>query len=173
MPTKKANSESSGLKRGEEKETLFTNIRCVQHGNVRLHCQAILLSEGSIGMFEPTYSIRGFGTDAAWEVFDMRFHPEAFPYTLTPFVDPSYLMLRDDGEDYPIFTGNILTFQFGMRFELYASDSKRPLDVYTQEHGDICKVWEILADKTREYWERPLMPSLTYGPAKIRARNFI
>lgn len=172
MPKAKANSESSGLKRGEEKETLLTNIRCVQFVNVRLHCQAILLSEGSIGMFEPTYSIRGFGTEAAWEVFDMRFLPDAFPYTLTPFVDPSYLMLPDDGEAYPIFTGNILSLQDGTKLHLYASDSKRPIDIHVQ-NGDITKVWEILAEKTRLYWDAPYMPSLSYAPAKIRSRNFI
>lgn len=173
MPKAKANSESSGLKRGEEKYTLLTNINSVQRGAIRLHCQAILLSEGSIGMFEPTYSIRGFGTEAAWEVFDMRFPPDAFPYTLAPFVDPSYLMLRDDGETYPIFTGNILTMQDGAKFDLYAADSKRPLDIHVSTDGDITKVWEILAEKTRLYWDAPYMPSLSYAPAKIRSRNFI
>lgn len=173
MPKPKANSESSGLKRGEEKFTLLTNIDAVAHGNVRLHCHAILLTEGGVGIFEPIFSIRGFGTEAGWEVFDMRFRPEAFPHTLTPFVNPDYLMLKDDGEAYPIFTGNILTLQDGTKFDLYASDLKRPLDIHVSTDGDICKVWEILADKTREYWDAPYMPSLNYAPAKIRARNFI
>lgn len=173
MSKAKANSESSGLKRGEEKYTLLTNIREVGFGDVRLFCQAVLLSETSGSVIGPHWSIRGFGTEAAWHNFMIHLRPDAFPYTLTPFVNPDYLMLKDDGEAYPIFTGNLLTLQDGTEFKLYASDSKRPLDIHVSTDGDITKVWEILAEKTRLYWDAPYMPSLTYAPAKIRARNFI
>lgn len=165
--------ESSGLKRGEEKYTLLTNIREVGFGDIRLFCQAVLLSEVTSGLLAPNWSIRGFGTEAAWHNFMIHLNQECFPYTLIPFVNPDYLMLPNDGEPYPIFTGNILSFQDGTKFHLYASDSKRPLDIHVSTDGDITKVWEILADKTRLYWNAPYMPSLSYAPAKIRSRDFI
>lgn len=168
----KANSDSSGLKLGEEKYTLLTNLREVGFGDIRLFCQAVLLSEISGSVIGPHWSIRGFGTEAAWHNFMIHLNQDAFPYTLIPFVNLDYLILPDDGEPYPLFTGNILTLLDGTKFHLYASDSKRPIDIHVQ-NGDICKVWEILAEKTRLYWDAPYMPSLSYAPAKIRSRNFI
>lgn len=173
MRKAKANSESSGLKRGEEKYTLLTNLREVGFGDIRLFCQAVLLSEISGSVIGPHWSIRGFGTEAAWHNFMIHLNQECFPYTLIPFVNPDFLILPDDGEAYPIFTGNILSLQGGIKFHLYASDSKRPLDIHVSTDGDITKVWEILAEKTRLYWDAPFMPSLSYAPAKIRSRYFI
>lgn len=173
MQTRKQKPETSGLARGEEKETLLTNLRSVQFGDINLHCHALLLSEGAIGLTLPSYTVRGFGTEAAWEVFHMHFGPDAFPYMLEPFENKMYQLLRDNGRTEPLFSGNILTLANGTKFELYSANNTRPLDIHVQQHGDICRVWEILAEKTREYWDAPYMPSLSYAPAKIRARNFI
>lgn len=170
MPTKKANSETSGLKR--EKYTLLTNIREVGYKDVRLFCNAVLLSEVSSGMpAGPHWTIRGFGTEAAWHNFMIHLAPDHFPYTLTPFENQMVQILRENGRTEPIFTGNVLTFADGTEFKLYAAQNNKPIDVYVQ-HGDITKVWDILADKTREYWDAPYMPHLSYSSAKIRSRDF-
>lgn len=158
-------NESSGLKRGEEKETLLTNIRAVGYQGMTIHCSAVLLTEGGIGIFDPAYTVRGFGTEAAWDNFSVNLRPEAFPYTLTPFENQMVKMLKE-GSDVPesIFTGNVLRFADGTEFHLYAAQNNKPIDVHVQ-HGDICAVWEILTEKAIEYWDAPHMPHLNYQSA--------
>lgn len=154
-------NNESGLQRGEEKYTLLTNLHFVQHGNLRTFCRALLLSEGSIGLTEPIWSVRGFGTEAAWEVFNMWLSKDAFPYTLTPFEDRGHLFILEDGTTRPIFQGNTLRFKDGTTFVLQAGDSSSPIDVHVQ-HGDICSVWRLLAEKAIEYWDAPYIPHLEY-----------
>jgi hypothetical protein len=159
------NSEELETVEREAKYTLLTNIQFVERvgSGIRLHCHAILLSEGSIGFIEKFYSMRGFGTEAAWEVFDIHLEKEThFPFTFTPYEDPSTVMLSEKGPK-PIFRGNILKLKDGTEFFLQEDDSERPIDVYEQT-GDICKVWEVLAQKTATYWHAPYMPRLVYGP---------
>lgn len=146
------------------KETLLTNIRAVGYQGMTVHCSAVLLTEGGIGIFDPAYTVRGFGTEAAWDNFMLTLRPEAFPYTLTPFEDRSALFIGESGVPKPLFTGNVLRFQDGTEFRLYAAQSSQPIDVHVQ-HGDICAVWQILAEKTIQYWDAPYMPHLNYSSA--------
>lgn len=148
-----------------EKYTLLTNLREVGHNGVRMFCSAVLLSEDGAGkILGPSWSIRGFGTEAAWHNFMVHLPEEAFPYALTPFDNHHVKLLLENGKTLSIFTGNTLTFADGSEFTLYAAQIKRPIDVHVQ-HGDICKVWEILAEKAIEYWDAPYMPHLSYNSA--------
>ena len=159
------NSETSEDIAAKAKYTLLTNISFVQRMDegIRLHCHALLLSEGSFGLFQKDYSLRGFGTEAGWEVFNMWLDKDKhFPFSFHPHEDQSTIFLGKDGPK-PLFSGNVLTLKDGTAFFLQADTSSRPIDIYEQT-GDICKVWEILYQKTAEYWHAPYMPRLVYGP---------
>jgi len=149
----------------EAKYTLLTNIQFIQRvgDDMRLNCHAVLITEGGFGMFGKSYSLRGFGTEAAWDNFQMWLDKDKhFPFAFRQHEDHSSVMLTD-GDPKPLFSGNILTFKNGMAFFLQADTSSKPIDVYEQT-GDICKVWEVLYRKTAEYWHAPYMPRLSYGP---------
>jgi hypothetical protein len=146
------------------KYTLYTNISFVQRADdgLRLNCHALLLSQDAIGLFGPSYTMRGFGTEAAWEVFQLWLEKDKhFPFTIAPFEDQSNVILKDDGSTKALFGGNMLTLKDGTKFFLQADDDTRPIDVHEQT-GDILKVWEVLERKVAEYWHAPNMPRLLY-----------
>ena len=147
------------------KYTLITNISFVQRDGadrLRLDCHALLVVEEGMSIFGPNYTIRGFGTEAAWEVFQLWLEKDKhFPFTIEPYADPSSVMLKEDGTTKPIFAGNVLALKDSTRFFLQADDDTRPLDVHKQM-GDVLKVWSILERKVAEYWHAPNMPRLLY-----------
>lgn len=155
------------------KYTLLTNIQFVQrtNDNMRIGCRALLFTEGGIGMFDKDYSLRGFGTEAAWDVLKIWLDKEEhFPFVIEPAADPSCVMVSESVAK-PIFSGSHLMLKDGTGFFLQSDDSSRPLDVYEQV-GDICHVWEVLYRKTAEYWHAPYMPRLTYGPPSMAERRY-
>lgn len=157
----------------ETKYTLLTNIQFVQrtNDNMRIGCHALLFTEGGIGMFEKDYSLRGFGTEAAWDVLKIWLDKDKhFPFAIDPRDSQVAMIMRKDGMK-PIFSGSNVTLKDGTEFFLQADDSSRPLDVYKQV-GDICHVWEVLYRKTAEYWHAPYMPRLTYGPPSMAERRY-
>lgn len=158
------NSEDINLVEQTE-YTLLTNIDCAVRKDdpMRLECSAVLLTKAVEGSLYHTV-LRGFGTEAAWPVFDMALDNEKhFPFTLKPFENQMVKLLTESGAK-NIFIGTTLTLKDGPEFALYAEDSERPIDVFEQT-GDICKLWDVLYKKTGLYWTSPYMPRLSYEPA--------
>lgn len=154
------------------KYTLLTNISFIerQGDSLRINVHALLVSEDETGILGPNYTLRGFGTEAAWDTFMLWLDKDKqLPFALHTAEDHSTVMLSGDGTTKPIFSGNVLTLKDGTEFFLQTDDSSRPIDVYEQI-GDICAVWDVLYEKTGEYWHAPYMPRLQYGPAPNRRR---
>lgn len=148
------------------KFTLITNIQFMHRDNFRVNCHALLICEDDSKEFLSTgYRLRGFGTEAAWDVMSMWLDKEKhFPFSFTPAQDRSSGFLSQDGKSVrPIFSGNTLRFKDGTEFFLQAADDSLTIDVHTQI-GDIREVWRVLYVKTALYWQSPYMPRLRYGP---------
>lgn len=155
----------------EAKYTLITNVQFIQKQNddLRINCRALLVTEESSGILGPSWTLRGFGVEACWDVFQLWLDKDRhFPFKFETTESRSAVMLTEITVK-PLFSGNLLTFKDGTQFFLQADDSSRPIDVHVQ-HGDICGVWDILAQKTALYWHAPFMPYLQYGPPAMVAR---
>jgi hypothetical protein len=148
------------------KYTLLTNLQFVTLNGVRTFCRALLITQDDnpvLAFAGADYTIRGFGTEAAWPVFDVRFRKEDLPYTLAAGMSDNLLFMTQDGAVKPLITGAVMEFKSGLVLVLEADDADRPIDV-TYEAEDIGKVWRTMWEKTAAYWKAPRMPRLTYGP---------
>src|SRR5277367_5809198 len=102
-------------KKEQAKYTLITNIQFFQRinpvrDNLRINCHALLFSEGEFGIMSKVWTLRGFGTEAAWGVFQLWLDKDThFPFTLVPVEDHSSVILHNDGNVKPIFSGTMLT----------------------------------------------------------------
>lgn len=149
------------------KHTLLTNIGFIQDGasGIRMDSHALLISEPtepSDGIFGELHTLRGFGIDGAWPVFTYWLDAEKqLPFTLHSASDPTKIFISDDGTERPLFGGTVLTLKDGRQFFLQADAPERPLDVHTQT-GSIGDIWDMLAQKTAEYWHAPCMPALQW-----------
>ena len=64
--------------------TLYTNIEFVQHADLRLYCNAVLLEENQPPLLGEGLrsQLRGFGPDSAWPIFTIWLKPEQAPLTI-------------------------------------------------------------------------------------------
>lgn len=162
------------IEKAEANYTLLSNISFIQResDNMRINVHALLVTEDEDFILGPSYTLRGFGTEAAWDTFNLWLDKDTqLPFSLQTTECNSHMILSDDGEAKPIFRGNALILKDGTNFFLQAHDSSRPIDVY-KSTGDICKVWEMLFDKTAEYWQAPYMPRLQYGPPSMVRNHY-
>jgi len=146
--------------------TLVTNLKFVQAEPFRLDCSALIVEENIDGIFDhKLYTrIRGFGPDGAWPVFTQWLKKEQLPVEFVGGVsDQSKLMMGEDGNTTPLFSGSMLKLGDGTSYFLQAEDGTRPLDIiHNLEDYDL--IWRILERKAAEYWRAPYMPSLRWGP---------
>ena len=146
----------------KERYVLFTNLHYVTVSGVRTHTCALLLAEDKKPMAGPPCRARGFGTEAAWPVFDMAI--PSIDHELVSARSP--VMIFGDAGALPLATGALLHITGAPDFHLVASDDDHPIDV-TRYEGDehtITKVWPVLEEKVARYWARPYMPRLTHLP---------
>ncbi len=151
----------------KERYVLFTNLTYVTVGPVRTRSCALLLAEDKEPLLGPRCRARGFGTEAAWPVFDMTIPTIA--HELVPA--RSSVMIYGDAGPSPLMTGAILRVPGGPDFHLVASDDAHPVDVsrYEGDEHTILKVWPALEAKVARYWVRPAMPRLTFLPPEMHA----
>lgn len=132
------------------KYTLLTNLRFITLNGVRTFCHALLITQDDnpvISFGGSNYSIRGFGTEAAWPVFDMALAKEDLPYSLTTAASDNVLVIAHDGSTKLLRTGTIMTFKSGLSLVLESDAASKPIDV-TYEEDDISEVWRMLWVKT-------------------------
>jgi hypothetical protein len=145
-----------------EKFTLITNLQFVTVRGVRTFCHALLVTENDKGLFGPSYTVRGFGTEGAWPVFDIRIAKEDLPFALAEAHSADKLWLKEDGTAQPLVSGAILSFKSGLDLQLVTATDEKPIDV--THYTEIIEVWQAVWRKTAEYWHMPNMPRLVYGP---------
>jgi hypothetical protein len=153
----------------KERYVLFTNLMYVTVGDVRTYACALLLEEevrGGSGRGSRCRA-RGFGTEAAWPVFNLSIRSIA--YELLPAQSPHWIF--GDAAPTPLATGTVLRVEDGPDFQLVAHDDNRPVDVscYEGDEHAILKVWPALEEKVARYWTRPAMPRLTFLPPQMHA----
>lgn len=142
---------------------LFTNLEYVTVGPVRTMCYALLLEKSVI--FEENYKwvVRGFGTEAAWPVFDMSFSDE-IDFTTEPqqVSHPSGQKFQPSGR----MTLKITDKREGKSEELalLAHNLKKPISVEFFRDVEVPWLWRHLASRVRDCWQPPHMPSLRWGP---------
>lgn len=142
--------------------TLFTNLRFVTLNGVRTFTRALLLepSEDLLNRGTTAFGIRGFGTDAAWPVFDVRV--PSLEYT-SATGESADLFVSGEGEPRPLATGAILRFKDGPEVQLLAEDGRQAIDIMEfAPDADIRDVWDVLPRKVAEYYGAPNMPVLNW-----------
>jgi hypothetical protein len=156
------------MKKTEQQNyTLFTNISFVQHGELRVNCHALLISEVKNTGCIDGFSLRGFGVEPAWDVFKVWLDEEKhFPYTMEPREKiMSHMMVTGEHGLKPIFHGYKLRFADGLEFFVQTETSSHPIDEKFFV-GDICEVWRQLPGKVASYWHAPYMPCLDHHPVE-------
>lgn len=137
-----------------ERYTLITNLSYVWlNEEMRLHCNALLLSaQAALGgpEYGLNFSLRAFGTEAAWDVFDM------------PLPTDEHRLERIGDADFLTLSGP--AGQRGIRL-LRNTDAAPRVDqiVGPSGTGTITKVWEVLRVRTRQYWDAPNFPTLHWA----------
>lgn len=148
-----------------EKYILITNLNWVTIGPVRTNTHALLL-EDAVLLGDRQCKVRGFGTDAAWPVFDIFL--KSIEHELVD-AQGNVHMLKED-KLVPLITGALLRLKNGPELQLVTCNRSRPLDIQTfeSEGGDrkILEVWEVLERKVPEYWDAPNMPLLSWQRAE-------
>jgi len=154
-----------------ERHVLFTNIRTVVLNDVQMSVSAVVISRslhGSDGK-DVMLSVRGFGPDPAWSIFDQR--PKSIEYELE---DATPEMQREDKRffvnGHRQYSSTKLVVG-GMEFLLYHEDSEFELDVQVwEEHRDerpILKVWDVLVGQVAKYWSAPGMFIMSVAPVEV------
>jgi len=146
---------------------LITNLSYVTVGSVRTMTHALLLcaEPSPFDRGNLRYQARGFGTEAAWPVFDLEL--PSIEYTLT---DPQdFGVFVGTGTARPLFSCAMLRIKDGPDILLTIDDYRRPIDIehfeFDREIDDeIGDVWRALAAKVADYWHAPHMPGLVWGP---------
>lgn len=153
------------------KLTLLTNLQFLVFNDATLHINALLIEEGHhAALSQSIYQLRGFGPDAAWEVFSLTLKPHQFPITwadvpspLTEFVGhkiPSSIIGLTIPGKIPDSAPHV--------YKMFRENAERPLDVYVNETDSHIDVWEVLSQKVAQYWRAPFMPYLQHGPPGLR-----
>jgi hypothetical protein len=154
----------------EKKFTLITNIdtATLRHTpQIRLNINALVIEHNVEDFFNKgkfNVRVRGFGSDAAWEVFSVWLTPDNLPFKIVSAEDSSKVMLTG-GKLTPLFSGGIITFP-GAELALFLnrSNSEHVLDVQEMT-GDITRVWGALKALTERYWTAPYILDVDSRPA--------
>jgi hypothetical protein len=135
-----------------EKRVLFTNLSYVSIGDVRTSCHALLLEhdDDPLGRGTPRCQLRGFGTEAAWPVFDVRIPTIAHE-------------IRTDRGDHLVIPG-------GPEILLWRDTQEQPICVQTfewdsadNERGHrFGEIWTALESSVARHWHAPYMPRLVH-----------
>ena len=145
---------------------LFTNLSYVAIGTVRTMTNALVLASTPKDAFGgPRFQARGFGTEAAWPVFDLELPTIAYSMD---GMENYGAVLGNDGESRPFISQSILRIAGGEdapKLRLTIGNPRLPIDVeiFTFENAnEITKVWDALARKVEHYWHAPAMPHLVW-----------
>lgn len=112
---------------------------------LRLHCHALLIEPHGPQRPEE-YELRGFGTEAAWPVFDIA----------VPSLDHE---IRDDRLMFSALANQPPV----PPIELVPEDGTRPLCVRAFD-GEINEVWAALEESVARHWHAPFIPRLVHMP---------
>jgi len=146
-----------------DRHVLFTNLQFVRYNDVRFYCAALLLSETK-DLFGRgrRREVRGFGTDPALPVFDLRVDSIDFTSASAESADQ---FIGHEGVARPLVTGMILKLHDGPSLQLLAQETDRPICVDRFEgDGKICEVWEKLSHRVRQFWHAPNFPVVSFVP---------
>ncbi len=150
------------------KNILFTNVQYVIVSGVRMSCHALLLKESKPIFADEDddearrYQAVGFGTEAAWNVFDMDL--PSMEYTSEGAASPHIMMTEEDGP-VPLSSGIIITIKDGPKISIVSCDNHHPIDIQEFERADDVQNEEIIDTiykKATHYWRAPNMPSLVW-----------
>lgn len=150
------------------KHTLLTNLSycAFTDKNVRCTVAAILITEDYDPLFGPKeghVSVRGFGPDPAWPVFDMRLPLTAVPFRTDGAESALYVM--KNGQARPSSQGMFVRFTEGTQLELLCGTREDGVDIEEFPVGaHIATVWKALTDKTARYVDTPNRPYLQWAP---------
>lgn len=146
--------------------TLITNIDFVTlvGKQLRMNCHALLISEKDKSpnaiSFGNSNTLRGFGLDPGWDVFQYWLSDDALPWELKSAQDNSKVFMSGKGKTQkitPLFSGQILKFKTGEEFFIQVHNSKFQIDVLETD-AFISDVWKELIIRTDKYWDRPFRP---------------
>lgn len=146
---------------------LFTNLSFVSIGEIRTNCHALLLEPPNEELSQPHPQLRGFGTEAAWGAFALPL--STLDYEMTSRMGDAVFFSAAVGE-VPIGGGANLVFASGApTIKLVVEDPEKPLHIDDCRGMDITDVWELLEQRTPEFWFKPHMPYLGYCPPSMIA----
>lgn len=147
------------------KHILVTNIHHVRINDLMLHAHALLISDQLDNQKHPHCTLRGFGTDSAWEIFQI--HLKSANFTRQS-AQSSSVMVLGEGDDAPVplASGDIFTFADGgpVVQVIKPFRSTQDLDVLELPGDKIEEVWARLPAKVARYWDAPNIPALTWSP---------
>lgn len=164
---------------------LITNLNYVTvlrpgangHG-VRTSCAAVLLtpSEERMPMFGDVApaTIRGFGMDPAWPVFDI-FLPDGIgiDYESQAWQSANLIVSDATPAGRPISSGDVLRFGDGTSLALDVEDHERPITYDDWPGGDgegsdwdSEGFWRLLTYRVRSFHTPPFMPLLHFMPSE-------
>lgn len=145
------------------KSVLFTNLDYVILNEVRTYCHGLVL-QSDRSLFNHNkleHKVRGFGTEAAWPVFDMKVESVEYQISRAAGAD---VFFAGDSAPRPLFSGAILELKDGPKITLLDCDHRRPIDVHEFPEGtDYEDVWVMLQRKADDYWTAPNMPRLSWA----------
>lgn len=145
------------------KMVLFTNLNYVILNDVRAYCHGLLLqSDQSVFNHRKLeHRVRGFGTEAAWPVFDTKVDSIEYQIVAAAGAD---VFVPGDNAPRPLFSGAILELRGGLKITLLDCDHRRPIDVHEFPEGtEYEDVWVMLQRKADDYWTAPNMPKLMWA----------
>jgi hypothetical protein len=139
--------------------TLFTNLEYVTIQPVRTMCHALLLTreeplfrrtDQKAGPFPDRCMLKGFGTEAAWPVFDLLLPSISFSQAAAESTNMQ--MMKSDGTLAPLMSGSVLQFEGGPEVQLVSgSYCGKPIRVDTFPSGtDITEIYELLQSRVIE-----------------------
>lgn len=177
----------------QDKYVLITNLQYVTIGPVRTNAYALLLEErvepfalAQSGVPSPRdrdesftwpkrYTMRGFGADSAWPVFNMIIPTIGFT---AEDAEGGPICLDDDdklgvaaitgkprNEPRRLASGAVLQITGGPAVELVVCDHEQPLSIEHFDGVSIAEVWDALPVRVAKYWRWPNMPTLQWMPS--------
>lgn len=152
------------------KNRLITNVSSAQIENspLRLHCYAILLE----AQREDHCRIRGFLSDPAFEVFDLRLSCNCLEYEMKPEVSKMDEAMKQAG--YVVLNGiHRLAFKDGTVLMISGGTDLDITDydvMPNNQHYE--RIWQELPSKILKHWEAPYFLSVRQLPTETAKRLF-
>ena len=141
------------------KHILVTNLDYIIVHELMLHVHAMLIDDQSDNPKYKRCTLRGFGTDPSWPVFQIHLKSGSYTRENAPGG-------RDTSRSFFTFASG------GPVLQLIAPpQSPHDFDVLEIEGDNIEAVWKELPAKVARYWDGPNMPVLTWTPTPLVGRS--